>query len=206
MPRAEPASASASIIPTIPTVWNRSQNITGLPCRQTWAELALPQSCAHDRGQSHGLEMRRAARYTALPMRFRHWPNVISASCLLTLLLIAPAGAAFTDEEEGWVQEYVPDGKTWKEQEVEPPSWPDPGRLLEVSVNRASFPFRVYIDPDSVSIGDDRVLRYTVVVVSQTGARNISYEGIRCSKRSYRRYAFGADAGWAPLAAEPPSR
>jgi hypothetical protein len=113
------------------------------------------------------------------------------------------AGAAAAEEEEGWRNDYVTEAPAWKEQEAKLPAWPDPGRLLEVTVNRANFPFRVYIDPDSVSIGDDRVLRYTVVVVSTSGARNISYEGIRCSKRSYRRYAYGAGDEWASLAAEP---
>jgi hypothetical protein len=118
------------------------------------------------------------------------------------LLLVLLAAVAAADEEEGWRPGYVTEAPAWKEQEAELPSWPDPGRLLEVTVNRANFPFHVYIDPESVSIGDDRVLRYTVVAVSSSGARNISYEGIRCSKRSYRRYAYGADEEWVPLVAE----
>jgi len=122
---------------------------------------------------------------------------------LLTLLLALFPCAAATDEDAGWAHEYVDESPAWQEQGVELPPWPEPGRLLEVAVNRANFPFRVYIDPDSVSIGDDGVLRYTVVVVSTTGSRNISYEGMRCSKRSYRRYAYGAGGGWSPLEGKP---
>jgi hypothetical protein len=136
-------------------------------------------------------------------MRFSPRRNVTSAGGLPILLLALLAGAAAADEEEGWRQEYVPEAPAWKEQETELPAWPDAGRQLEVTVNQANFPFRVFIDPESLSIGEDRVLRYTVVVVSASGARNISYEGIRCSKRSYRRYAYGAGDEWVPLAAEP---
>ena len=136
-------------------------------------------------------------------MRFRRRSIITFGSCLLILIPILCHGASIYDEEGNWSREYVTEAPAWKEQQAELPAWPDPGRLLEVTVNRANFPFRVYLDPESLSIGEDRVLRYTVVVVSASGARNISFEGIRCGQRSYRRYAYGAGAAWVPLSDEP---
>lgn len=56
---------------------------------------------------------------------------------------------------------------------------------------------RFYIDRKSVSVVDDGVVRYTLVVVSSSGSRNVSFEGMRCESGEIRRYAFGrADGTW----------
>lgn len=57
---------------------------------------------------------------------------------------------------------------------------------------------RFFIDPASVDVGSDGVLRYTLVVRTAGGAKNVSYEGLRCATREVRLYAFGrADGSWA---------
>ena len=50
-------------------------------------------------------------------------------------------------------------------------------------------PLRFAIDPKSVSIGKDNVVRYTVLITSKTGARNVNYEGLRCDTAERRIYA-----------------
>lgn len=41
------------------------------------------------------------------------------------------------------------------------------------------------------------VVRYTLVSISRSGARNISYEGLRCSSNEFRVYAYGRpDGSW----------
>ena len=43
------------------------------------------------------------------------------------------------------------------------------------------------------------MIRYTLVAVSQGGAKNISYEGIRCASFEKKIYALGREDGtWAP--------
>ena len=79
---------------------------------------------------------------------------------------------------------------------MELPAWPAGEKLLEVRVDKAMFPFDVYLDPDSLSVGSDHVVRYTLVVVSSSGARNVSFEGIRCNTGEYRRYAYGSGGEW----------
>ncbi len=67
------------------------------------------------------------------------------------------------------------------------------------------IPFRVgyhtdtkyLIDGNSLSLGADGVIRYTLLVISASGARNVSYEGLRCATAERRVYAFGrSDKTW----------
>lgn len=54
------------------------------------------------------------------------------------------------------------------------------------------------IDAKSLSVDKDEVVRYTIIGTSSGGAKNISYEGIRCSTFEKRLYAMGhADGTWA---------
>jgi hypothetical protein len=54
------------------------------------------------------------------------------------------------------------------------------------------------LDTKSLSVDTDGVIRYTIVGTSSAGAKNISYEGIRCSGFEKRIYALGhADGTWA---------
>lgn len=54
------------------------------------------------------------------------------------------------------------------------------------------------IDAKSLTVDTDGVVRYTLVGTSSAGAKNISYEGIRCSSFERRLYAVGhADGTWA---------
>jgi hypothetical protein len=53
------------------------------------------------------------------------------------------------------------------------------------------------IDAKSLSVDKDGVIRYTIVGTSTGGAKNVSYEGIRCSTFEKRLYALGhADGTW----------
>ena len=88
------------------------------------------------------------------------------------------------------------DKKEWGEVEVKLPPHSKPGNLIRFEVSSASSN-RFYIDPDSVSVGGDGVVRYTLVIRSAAGAENISYEGIRCETREQKYYAFGRrDGNW----------
>src|ERR1700758_4051745 len=54
------------------------------------------------------------------------------------------------------------------------------------------------IDTKSLSVDTDAVIRFTIVGTSAAGAKNISYEGIRCNSFEKRIYALGhADGTWA---------
>ena len=93
----------------------------------------------------------------------------------------------------------VPQEKAFKEIEVALPSYPQDSALLEFAPRRNSAN-HFYIDRDSISIGSDRVIRYSVVIKSPSGAINTSYEGLRCKTSEYKIYAFGTGKSeWAKV-------
>jgi hypothetical protein len=105
------------------------------------------------------------------------------------LLLSAPLSAIENDDPDlggGFIE-----APKWQEAEIAIPPFPNRDDLLKVEVDRVDMPFGFYIDPGSLSVGKDGVSRYTVLIESSSGARNVMYEGIRCSTHEYRTYAYG---------------
>jgi CNP1-like family len=90
------------------------------------------------------------------------------------------------------------DFKPWKELEVKLPEPPKQATLVPFDVGAAT-PHHFYIDAASLTVGDDGVVRYTLVVKTAGGATNVSYEGIRCETREQKYYAVGhGDGKWIP--------
>ena len=86
--------------------------------------------------------------------------------------------------------------KPWEEVAVQLPPFPEEEDLLPFSVG-AVRDTKYLIDAKSLSVGADGVIRYTLVVISSEGARNVSFEGMRCATAERRFYAFGrADKAW----------
>ena len=86
--------------------------------------------------------------------------------------------------------------KPWAEIEVQLPAFPDQNNLIPFQVGAMSDT-KYLIDGNSLSVGSDGVLRYTLVVISSAGAQNISYEGLRCATAERRFYAYGrSDKTW----------
>ena len=95
--------------------------------------------------------------------------------------------------------QFNPDAMDWKEGEVPPAPAFDAGKLLVFDVSTGSS--LVYgVDPATLRIGNDGIVRYVVVATSRTGARNVLYEGIRCSSGEFKTYArHSAEGGWRPV-------
>jgi hypothetical protein len=76
------------------------------------------------------------------------------------------------------------------------PAAPANENLLPFYVSpRATMNFAV--DAPSVSVTPDGVVRFTLVITSTEGARNVSHEGIRCKTAEKKLYATGgADGNW----------
>lgn len=107
----------------------------------------------------------------------------------LPAILFPPQGTVYNFDDEY-------DKKPWQEVEAQLPPPPREERLLPFYVSAmAEASFR--IDGDSISVGSDGVVRYVLVVVAPGGARNVSFEGLRCDTRERRLYAFGRpDGSW----------
>ena len=86
----------------------------------------------------------------------------------------------------------------WTENKVDTlPPLPSQQDLIPFEVSQ-NTPLHFAIDGRSLSVGSDNVIRYTVVITSPTGARNVNYEGIRCDNYEWKLYAgLNADHdGW----------
>ena len=83
----------------------------------------------------------------------------------------------------------------WKEKPVSAlPALPAEKDLLPFDVSTASQ-LSYLIDSKSISVGADGVIRYTVIISSPSGARNIRYEGIHCSDYRWRLYSAANSDG-----------
>jgi len=82
--------------------------------------------------------------------------------------------------------------KPWVEQQTQLPPYPRTENLIsfDVGPNTSNEHF---VDTTSIKIGEDDVIRYSLVVQSSTGAMNVSYEGIRCETFERKLYALGRD-------------
>ena len=93
-----------------------------------------------------------------------------------------------------WDAEFDEDRKPWKEIEARIPPHPRSADLLALDPGEAS-PHRYFVDARSLSIGEDGVVRYTLVVKAAGGATSVSFEGIRCESREQKYYATGRPDG-----------
>jgi hypothetical protein len=111
--------------------------------------------------------------------------------CLFLLFLTSPAArGAWGDFDFEFDNE-----KPWVELQARLPAFPDLDAALPFFVSAASDN-RFFIDPASLSVGEDDVVRYTLIVRSPAGATNITFEGIRCRTREFKIYAFGRNGEW----------
>lgn len=86
--------------------------------------------------------------------------------------------------------------KPWVEDTTRLPGPPDTAHLIEVQLG-SNARHRIFIDPASISVGNDRVVRYTMVMQTAGGATNVVFEGIRCATLERRIYATGqANGAW----------
>lgn len=111
-----------------------------------------------------------------------------SASLLLVAMLVS--ATVFADFEEDY------ESKQWQEIEIQLPAAPKQETLLPFYVSAATEN-RFFIDGATLTVGSDGVVRYVLLVLTPQGARNVTYEGMRCETRERRIYASGRlDGSW----------
>lgn len=107
------------------------------------------------------------------------------SSFVLPLVLAGSAASA----------QLAPVDPDWREVEAPPPPAVKLDGLIPLDMPRSALHFGV--DPVSVSLGSDRIVRYVVVAASETGAVNALYEGIRCDTAEVKVYArYNTGSGW----------
>jgi hypothetical protein len=105
---------------------------------------------------------------------------------LCSLSLVAPLYAQWKD----WDYELDQEKKPWSELQTQLPPYPKPENLIKFDIG-SNTANQYFIDASSLSVGDDGIVRYTLVIKAGGGASNVSFEGIRCETRQVRVYAFG---------------
>ena len=112
---------------------------------------------------------------------------------LPALLLILPLTAY---AEWGQFDSEFENEKTWVELSAQLPPTPKAENLVEFNVSSVAR-HRHFVDTASISVGADKVVRYAVVIEAAGGAKNVSFEGMRCETGERRLYAYGhPDGTW----------
>ncbi len=107
---------------------------------------------------------------------------------LVTLGLVLWAGIAAAQ-----LADVNPD---WKEIDVPPPPAFNTNGLVSIEMPR-HISVNFGVDPESLRITDDGVVRYVMVARSAGGNLNAMYEGIRCLTGEVKTYArYGASGRW----------
>lgn len=124
---------------------------------------------------------------------------------LAPTLVLAAKPRLFIDEPESPVPSSIQEGEAWQERQINLPPWPQDGDLVEFRLDDPAAPisFRYFIDGRNLSVGSDGVVRYTLVAQSASGARNVTYEGLRCTAQGvFRVYAYGSAKSFTPIEGE----
>lgn len=99
--------------------------------------------------------------------------------------------------ESPFEEEFDDTEKPWQEITIQLPELPATENLLPFEAISATATQSFAVDAKSLTTGSDGVVRYTLVSTSSSGAKNISYEGIRCHSMERKLYAFGqANGSW----------
>ena len=112
---------------------------------------------------------------------------LLAALCLL--YFIFPYQDLYADS--GLDDDGVPFvGKKWKERPAYIPPYPLNKNLLRIPLQERDT-VKAYVDKTTLDRGKDWVIRYTLVIESNTGVRNVFFEGLRCATYEYKTYAIG---------------
>lgn len=109
-------------------------------------------------------------------------------------LLFPVVASAQLFQRDPWDEEPLP-----QEEQITLPAAPLADNLLRFDPGRLST-LHFYVDKASLSVGADRIVRYTLVVRGEGDARNVSYEALRCDTGEQKIYAYGKrDGGWSAV-------
>ncbi|WP_124950134.1 CNP1-like family protein [Sulfuriferula thiophila] len=106
----------------------------------------------------------------------------------------AATGNLFEDNDSQ-INNAVEDGdKSWKEFQAHLPAFPKNENLVPFYVSGIAGN-EYAIDKTTLDVGKDGVVRYALVITTRGGAKNVSFEGMRCETRERKIYALGRDDG-----------
>lgn len=114
----------------------------------------------------------------------------------LPLLACLTSGPAWGQASRPLPANAASDTLDWKEEAVPPAPPFSKDRVIALSMP-PYVSVRVGIDPDTVQVGSDGVVRYVAVMTNASGTLSATYEGIRCTTGEVKTYArFGSSGQW----------
>ena len=118
----------------------------------------------------------------------------ISSALLLAVLAVVVAPKAMA--------QLASDDPDWKELDTQTP--PAFSRENLVPLEMPSYlSLKFGVDPATLTVSTDGIVRYVVVATSTTGAVNAMYEGLRCGTGDFKTYARAGASGIWSLTKEP---
>lgn len=120
---------------------------------------------------------------------------IFSFQCCPRSLTCASAFIAFfAAAPEIHAQASFQEEPVWTESSVTPPASFNTDALQPFDVMKDSA-LTYGIDPGSLTVGEDGVVRFVMVARSSSGALNVLYQGIRCASAETKTYARLSDKG-----------
>lgn len=117
---------------------------------------------------------------------FRRFPKSMTSALVFSLIGTAPF---FADAQTSYTDE-----KVWTEAAAAPPASFSTEALIPFEVMKTSA-LTYGIDPNTLTVGEDGVVRYVMVARSSSGALNVLYQGIRCATAETKTYGRLSDKG-----------
>ena len=91
------------------------------------------------------------------------------------------------------------DNPDWEEERAPPPPSFSKENLILLDMPR-HISVSVGVDPETIAVGRDGVVRYVIVMTNATGSTNAVYEGLRCVSSEVKTYArMGTSREWSIL-------
>ncbi len=114
------------------------------------------------------------------------WTLVVGMAALHTAHAQPQTGNGLNNPD--WTEETAPTPPAFSKDRVVPLDMPS-----YVSV-------KVGIDPQTIAVGNDGVVRYVAVMTNASGTMNASFEGIRCASGQFKTYArYSASGTWSTV-------
>ncbi len=101
----------------------------------------------------------------------------------LLMMTLGSTAQIFSDEDPDWKETDAPS----------PPAFSQ-NRLIPIDMARY-FSLRFGVDPQTISITADGIVRYVMVAANNSGAMNAMFEGLRCSTGEVKTYARASSDG-----------
>lgn len=118
-----------------------------------------------------------------MPNKTLHCMAAAVVACTFTNLCWADGGNGLDNPD--WVEAQVPPPPAFSKDHLIPIDMP-----VHVTV-------KVGVDPSTIAVGSDGVVRYVIVMTNTTGSTSAMYEGIRCITDEFKTYArLGSGGQW----------